>query len=126
MVSTQCVGKEADNRYDSTNSERKDTQEISNLQNFHAANIQNLISSGDKGLYMAKKEKIAFLREKCEEGKPYFLAFAETFLNERIKVSEYEIEGYCCTASHRMRRIGGGDIIYVRNDLTYQNLNHGL
>ena len=77
---------------------------------------------GERSSSIAQKEKIAFLREKCEEEKPFFLAFAESHLNDRIKESEYELEGYSHTASHRSRRTGGGVIIYVSNDHTYQTL----
>ena len=87
------------------------------------ANIQNIISSGGgKGLYNPNKEKISFLREQSKEETPYFLAFAETFLNESIKEAEFEIEGYSHATSHRLNRIGGGVIIYISNDLTYKIL----
>ena len=78
--------------------------------------------SGEIRLYNSKKEKIAFLRDQCKEENPSFLAFAETNLNESIKDAEFEIEGYSHATSHRMKRVGGGVIIYVRNDLTYKIL----
>ena len=88
------------------------------------ANIQNLLTSvcGEKGFYLTQKEKIKFLREQCQEEIPYFLAFAETYLKESVKEAEYEIEGYAHATSHRIKRIGGGVIIYVRNDLMYDTL----
>ena len=53
---------------------------------------------------------------------PYFLAFAETYLKEGIKEAEYKIEGYSQVTSHRPNRDGGGVIIYINNNLTYQTL----
>ena len=56
------------------------------------------------------------------EEKPYFLGFAETCLKNWVKEVEIEIEGYSYESSNRINRDGGGVIIYVRNDLTYQTL----
>ena len=36
----------------------------------------------------------------CRKEKPYFLAFAETWLKDDMKEAEYEIEGYSYVASH--------------------------
>ena len=58
----------------------------------------------------------------CKEERPYFLAFAETWLNDKIKEAEYEIEGYSYVASHRKDREGGGVIIYIDNGATYKPL----
>ena len=58
----------------------------------------------------------------CKEEKPYFLAFAETWLKENIKEAEYDIERYSHVASHRKNREGGGVIIYIDNDATYKPL----
>merc|ERR1711888_460097 len=54
--------------------------------------------------------------------KPYFLAFAETWLKDKIKEAEYEIEGYSHVASHRKVREGGGVIIYIEDGATYRLL----
>ena len=67
-------------------------------------------------------EKIRFLQDQCEEEKPYFLGFAETCLKNCIKEAEIEIKGYSHVTSNRINRDGGGVIVYVRNDLTYQTL----
>ena len=45
-------------------------------------------------MFMKEIEKIKFLSDMCNEEKPYFLAFAETWLNDSMKEAEYEIEGY--------------------------------
>ena len=119
MVEAECMGEEAsDWNDDSWN------QKVNNLPSFHLANIQNLMTSvcGEKGYYLSQKEKISFLREQCKEESPYFLAFAETYLNDNIKDAEFEIEGFSHETSHRLRRIGGGVIIYVSNHLVYQTL----
>ena len=60
--------------------------------------------------------------EQCEEERPYFMAFAETYLKEEIKEAEFNIKGYSHVASHRKKREGGGVIIYINEDLTYQHL----
>ena len=52
-----------------------------------------------KGIIIKETEKIKFLREMCKEEKPYFLAFVETWLKDKIKEAEYEIEGYTHVAS---------------------------
>ena len=57
-----------------------------------------------KGIFIKEIEKIKFLREMCKEERPYFLAFAETWLNDKMKEAEYEIEGYSYVASHRKER----------------------
>ena len=101
------------------------TQELRTLPSFHVANIQNILPKtvrGSKGLFVKDIEKICFLREQCKEEKPYFMAFAETHLKEEIKEVEFEMEGYSHVTSHRKNRIGGGVIIYISNDLTYQTL----
>ena len=98
---------------------------ISNSPKFHVANIQNLLTKrklGKKGMFMREIEKIKFLSDMCNEEKPYFLAFAETWLNDNMKEAEYEIEGYSYVASHRKDREGGGVIIYIDNDATYKPL----
>ena len=92
---------------------------------FHVANIQSLVTKtvdGKKIPFLKNQEKIPFLREQCKEEMPYFLAFAETYLKEGIKEAEYKIDGYSHEASHRRNRDGGGVIIYVNNNLTYQTL----
>ena len=58
--------------------------------------------------------------EQCQEEKPYFMAFAETCLKKRIKEVEFEIRGYSHVTSHRKNRKGGGVIIYINDNLTYQ------
>ena len=58
----------------------------------------------------------------CKEERPYFLAFAETWLNDKIKEAEYEIEGYTHVASHRKDRKGGGVIVYIDNGAPYKPL----
>ena len=71
--------------------------------NFHVANIQNLLTKRElKNInnFTKEIEKIKFLREMCKEERPYFLAFAETWLNDKMKEAEYEIEGYTHVASH--------------------------
>ena len=75
-----------------------------------------------KGIFIKEIEKIKFLREMCKEERPYFLAFAETWLNDKMKEAEYEIEGYSYVASHRNEREGGGVIIYIDNGATYKPL----
>ena len=75
-----------------------------------------------KEYFGTQKEKIKFLREQCNEERSYFLAFAESHLNAGIKDAEFEIEGYSHVRSHSIRRIGGGVIIYISNELTYQNI----
>ena len=92
---------------------------------FHIANIQSLITktvSGENIPFLKAQEKISFLREQCKEETPYFLAFAETNLNESIKEAEFQLDGYSHETSHRKNRDGGGVIIYTNNNLTYQTL----
>ena len=63
---------------------------------FHVANVQKLLITRKlkyKGDIIKEIEKIKFLREMCKEERPYFLAFAETWLNDKMKEAEYEI--YC-------------------------------
>lgn len=82
---------------------------ISASPKFHVANIQRLLTKRElkkKGIIIKEIEKIKFLREMCKEEKPYFLAFAETWLNDKMKEAEYEIEGYSHVASHRKYREG--------------------
>ena len=43
-------------------------------------------------------------------------------MKEWVKDAEIEIEGYAHETSHRINRDGGGVIIYIRKDLTYQVL----
>ena len=89
------------------------------------ANIQRLLTKKElkeKGIIIKEIEKMKFLREMCKEEKPHFLAFAETWLNDKIKEAEYEIEGYSHVASHRKDRDGGGVIIYIENGATYRPL----
>ena len=72
---------------------------------FHVANIQKLLTKKElkkKGIIIKEIEKIKFLREMCKEERPYFLAFAETWLNDKMKEAEYEIEGYSYVASAGM------------------------
>ena len=73
-------------------------------------------------MFMKEIDKIKFLSDMCNEEKPYFLAFAETWLNDSMKEAEYEIEGYSYVASHRKDREGGGVIIYINNDATFKPL----
>lgn len=107
------------------NNKKGKPQELTSPPSFHLANIQNLLTkkmNGENGLFVKKTEKIKFLREQCIEETPLFLAFAETYLKEWVKDAEIEIEGYAHEASHRINRDGGGVIIYIRKDLTYQIL----
>ena len=124
MVSTKHMGEASNTDNDDSYVCRKDSQALSSLPNFHVANIESLIPSicGDKVVNRRQKEKMKFLREQCTEEKPYFLAFAETHLNDSVKDAEFEIEGYSHANSNRVQRIGGGVIIYIRNDLDYQNV----
>ena len=87
---------------------------------FHIANIQNLLS--EEGMFIKQLDKINFLRDQCKEENPYFLAFAETWIKDGILESEYTIYGYEHVASHRKNRDGGGVIIYIREDITYNFL----
>ena len=80
---------------------------MSTSPKFHVANIQKLLTKRKikkKGIFIKEIEKIKFLRDMCKEEKPYFLAFAETWLKENIKEAEYDIEGYSHVASHRKNR----------------------
>ena len=86
------------------------------IPKFHVANIEGLISKN------AQHKKIPFLRELCALEKPYFLAFAESHLNENIKEAEFNIPDYSYCASHRQQRKGGGVIIYINNNFTYKTL----
>ena len=107
------------------NKGQKKTQVLNSLPNFHVANIQNIQTKavyGNKQNFVKEKEKIKFLMEQCEEERPYFMAFAETNLKEEIKETEFNIQGYSHVASHRKNREGGGVIIYINEDLTYQPL----
>ena len=98
---------------------------INTYPKFHVANIERLLTRielKEKGKIIKEIEKIKFLREMCKEEKPYFLAFAETWLKDKIKEAEYEIEGYSHVASHRKDREGGGVIIYIEDGATYRLL----
>ena len=98
---------------------------ISTSPKFHVANIQKLLTKRKlkkKGIFIKEIEKIKFLRDMCKDEKPYFLAFAETWLEENMKKVEYEIEGYSHVASHRKNREGGGVIIYIDEDASYKSL----
>ena len=77
---------------------------------------------GKKCKYVKENEKIKFLKEQCEEEKPYFMAFAETCLKKEIKEVEFDIKGYSNVASYRKNGNGGGVIIYINDDLTHQPL----
>ena len=82
---------------------------ISTSPKFHVANIQKLLTKRElkkKGIIIKEIEKIKFLRDMCKEEKPYFLAFAETWLNDNMKEAEYEIKGYSYLASHQKYREG--------------------
>ena len=46
----------------------------------------------------------------------------ESHLKDYIKDAEFHITGYSYAASHRLKRKGGGAIIYINNNLTYQIL----
>ena len=53
-------------------------QETMKTQTFHVANIQNLLTkteTGERGMFMKKIEKMDYLRERCGEEEPLFLAF---------------------------------------------------
>merc|ERR1711888_295455 len=52
----------------------------------------------------------------------YFLAFMETWIKDGTMEAEYAIDGYEHVASHRKNREGGGDNIYIREDITYNLL----
>merc|ERR1711895_143365 len=98
---------------------------INTSPKFHVANIQRFLTKKElkeKGIIIKEIKKIKFLREMCKEEKPYFLAFAETWLNDNTKEAKYKIEGYSHVASHRKDREGGGIIIYIDNDATYKPL----
>ena len=98
---------------------------INTSPKFHVANIQRLLTKKElkeKGIIIKEIEKIKFLRDMCKEEKPYFLVFAETWLKDKIKEAEYEIEGYSHVASHRKDREGGGVIIYIEDGATYRLL----
>lgn len=86
------------------------------IPKFHVANIEGLISKN------AQHKKIPFLREVCAIEKPYFLAFAKSHLKEGIKDAEFNIPDYSYCASHRQKRKGGGVVIYINNNFTYQTL----
>ena len=104
---------------------RSPSLHINTSPKFHVANIQNLLTKKElerEGIFIREVEKIKFLREMCKEKRPYFLAFAETWLNDKMKEAEYEIEGYSYVASHRKDRDGGGVIIYIDGDATYRPL----
>ena len=105
--------------------EVKSQGKLTSPPSFHIANIQNLLTkkiNGENGPFVKKNEKVKFLRDQCIEETPLFLAFAETYLKEWVKDAEIEIEGYAHETSHRINRDGGGVIIYIRKDLTYQIL----
>ena len=92
---------------------------------FHIVNIQNLLTkteTGEMGMFMKQLDKINFLRDQCKDENPYFLALAETWIKDGILESEYTIYGYEHVASHRKSRDGGGVIIYIREDITYNFL----
>ena len=72
--------------------------------------------------YVKENEKIKFLMEQCQEERPCFMAFAETCLKNEIKEVEFEIKGYSHVTSHRKNRKGGGVVIYINDNLTYQTL----
>ena len=91
-------------------------ESINYIPKFHVANIQGLISKN------ALHKKLPFIRETCILEKPYFLAFAESRLNENIKEAEFNIQEYSYCASHRQNRKGGGVIMYINNKLTYRTL----
>ena len=89
------------------------------------ANIQNILpktESGETGMFIKVLEKVNFLREQCKEENPYFLALFETWTKDGAMETEYAIDGYEHVASHRKNREGGGVIIYIREDITYNFL----
>ena len=89
------------------------------------ANIQNILTkteSGETGMFIKVLEKMNFLREQCKEENPYFLALFETWIKDGTKEAEYAIDGYEHVTSHRKNREGGGVIIYIRDDITYNFL----
>ena len=94
-------------------------------QTFHVANIQNLLTkteTGERGMFVRKIDKMNFLRDQCKEEDPLFLAFGVTCLKKVILEAEFSIDGYTCVASHRVKRDGGGVIIYIRKDVSYKIL----
>ena len=67
---------------------------INTSPKFHVANIQRLLTKKElkeKGIIIKEIEKIKFLREMCKEEKPYFLAFTETWLKDKIKEAEIRL-----------------------------------
>ena len=46
----------------------------------------------------------------------------ESHLKDYVKDAEFHITGYSYAASHRQKRKGGGAIIYIHNNLTYQTV----
>ena len=108
-----------------TMSQRSPSSHINTSPKFHVANIQNILTKGKlgkRGMFMKEIEKIKFLNDMCKEEKPYFLAFAETWLKDSMKEAEYKIDGYSHVASHRKDRGGGGVIIYIDEDASYKSL----
>ena len=67
-------------------------------------------------------EKVHFLREQCEEENPFFLALFETWTKVGTIEAECAIDGYGHVSSYRKNREGGGVIIYIREDITYNFL----
>ena len=73
-------------------------------------------------MFIKVLEKMNFLREQCKVENSYFLALAETLIKDGTMEAEYAIDGYEHVSSHRKNREGGGVIIYIREDITYNLL----
>ena len=89
------------------------------------ADIQNILTKTESskiGMVIKVLEKINFLREQCKVDNPYFQAFMEIWIKDGKMEAEYAIDCYEHVAIHRKNREGGGVIIYIREDITYNLL----
>ena len=72
-------------------------------------------------LLLSRWRRLNFYKTNVKK-KNHTLGFAETCLKNFIKETEIEIKGYSHETINRINRDGGGVIVYIRKDLTYQIL----
>ena len=83
---------------------------------FMFANINSLTSCS------GRIAKIPILEEECNNEQYLFVAFTESHIDDTTKEKEYHIQGYTSIICNRTHRMGGGVIIYLRNNLSYKLL----
>ncbi|MEL7196428.1 MAG: reverse transcriptase domain-containing protein [Bacteroidota bacterium] len=92
-----------------------DTQE---LDSFLFGNIDGLLSRS------GRIAKIPILEEDSRQNNYLFMALTESHLNDTSLEAEYNISGYSHILGNRIGRQGGGVILYINNNLSYEVINY--